>query len=359
MAGRMWILLLGLLCGLLPAARVEAQDEIPLRYIELIGPAADANAELSGLAWSGDTLLLLAENPNRYAADGSAGMFFALDKAAILAYLEADDPAPLEPRPVPLIGPGITSLAGFDGFEAAVFMGDRAFLVIEARLDDGTTFGYLVGGTADPGLSAITLDLAHIVELPSQTDWRNMGYEGVFVAGETIGVIYEANGAGVNPNPRALWFDADLNPLGETDFPPVPFRVTDVAADSDGIYWAMNERFPGFGPDEDDLAALQATEGPTHRLFPQTERLLAFTIQAETRLITLADRTPVYLKLAGPLPRNWEGLARLDDRGFLLVTDEFPLVAVGVCGGLASPPDPLSTAWRGEDDHKHFERNSG
>ena len=99
-----------------------------MRYIELSGPLADPDAELSGLAWYGDTLLLLAENPNRYAADGYAGMFFALDKADILAYLDATDPAPLEPRPVPMIGPDIRASApGFDGFEAAVFMGERAF----------------------------------------------------------------------------------------------------------------------------------------------------------------------------------------------------------------------------------------
>ena len=71
----------------------------------------------------------------------------------------------------------------------------------------------------------------------------------------------------------------------------------------------MNERFTGYGPDQDDFAALEDHEGPTYRLFPQVERLLAFEIQADTRTITLADRAPIYLKLAGPLPRNWEGLA--------------------------------------------------
>ncbi len=328
------VVLLWMLSTARAAPRAAAQDEIPVRYIALSGPLADPDAELSGLAWYGDMLLLLTENPNRYAADGYAGMFFALEKADILAYLDATDPAPLEPRPVPVIGPDIRASApGFDGFEAAVFMGERAFLVIEARLDDGTTYGYLVGGTVEPGLSAINLDFDPMVELPDQSGWRNMGYEGVLVAGEAVVVIYEANGAGVNPNPRALFFDADLNPQGEAAFPPVPFRVTDVAADPAGVYWAMNERFPGFGPDEEDLAALQENEGPTHRIFPQVERLLAIEIQADTRTIMLADRAPLYLRLAGPLPRNWEGLTRLDDRGFLLVTDEFPDTLLGFVEG--------------------------
>ena len=73
-----------------------------------------------------------------------------------------------------------------------------------------------------------------------------MGYEGVLVAGEAVVVIYEANGAGVNPNPRALFFDADLNPQGEAAFPPVPFRVTDVAADPAGVLLGDERAVPRF-----------------------------------------------------------------------------------------------------------------
>jgi hypothetical protein len=44
--------------------------------------------------------------------------------------------------------------------------------------------------------------------------------------------------------------------------------------------------------------------------------------------IALADRPPLQLALSddllGMIGRNWEGLARLDPRGFLLVTDTFP-----------------------------------
>ena len=46
---------------------VLAQDEpveVEVQFIELDGPAAEQDAEISGLAWLGDYLLLLAENPN-------------------------------------------------------------------------------------------------------------------------------------------------------------------------------------------------------------------------------------------------------------------------------------------------------
>ena len=56
---------------------------------------------------------------------------------------------------------------------------------------------------------------------------------------------------------------------------------------------------------------------------PGVERLLAFQFTEDG--IVLAPLAPIQLQL---LPddeaRNWEGIARLDERGFLLVTDKFP-----------------------------------
>ena len=87
-----------------------AQDdvaEVPVTLIELAGPVAEPDAEVSGLTWYGDMLILLAENPNIYATEDNAGMFYALDKADILAYLDADAPEPLEPLAIPIVAPDI------------------------------------------------------------------------------------------------------------------------------------------------------------------------------------------------------------------------------------------------------------
>ena len=40
--------------------------------------------------------------------------------------------------------------------------------------------------------------------------------------------------------------------------------------------------------------------------------------------IQRTDKSPIQLEL-GLLPRNWEGIVRLDNRGFLLVTDQYPV----------------------------------
>lgn len=38
----------------------------------------------------------------------------------------------------------------------------------------------------------------------------------------------------------------------------------------------------------------------------------------------VTNTPPIQLQLIDGVSRNWEGLVRLDERGFLLITDEFP-----------------------------------
>jgi hypothetical protein len=67
--------------------------------------------------------------------------------------------------------------------------------------------------------------------------------------------------------------------------------------------------------------------GPTHAQKPQVERLIE--LQVKDAGIVLTDRPPIQLQLSSDVPRNWEGLVRLDDRGFLLATDKFPGTLLG------------------------------
>lgn len=327
------------IAALVCAPGVTAQQlrpETPVTVIALDGPAAQPNAEISGLAWFGDTLLLLLENPNEYAAGDVAGMFFALEKAEILAYLDAHAPAPLEPRPVPIYAPDIPrTLRGFDGFEAVVFIGDTAYLTAELYATPLSTFAVLVRGTVAPDLSAITLDLEHTVTLDAQASFPNQSYEALIATEDWLYAIYEANGAAVNAQPVAYAVDHAWTTVAQVSFPSIEYRVTDATAiDSDGVFWAVNYFFPGdthLTAERDPLAERYGS-GPTHAQFAQVERLVAFRIGADAGdpgAITWAEVPPLLLELPDDTARNWEGIARLDDRGFLLVTDRYPQTILG------------------------------
>lgn len=314
----------------------EPHPETPITVIALDGPAAQPNAEISGLAWYGDSLLLLLENPNEYASGDVAGMFFALDKADILTYLDADAPAPLEPRPVPIYAPDIRrTLRGFDGFEAAVFVGDTVYLTAEMFATPLSTFAVLVRGTVAPDLSAITLDLEHTITLDAQASFPNQSYEALIATQDWLVAIYEANGAAFNPQPVAYAVDHALTTVTQVPFPSIEYRVTDATAiDADGVFWAVNYFFPGdthLTAEHDPLAERYGA-GATHAQFAQVERLVAFRIGAQAGdpgAIARVDVPPLLLELPDDAARNWEGIARLDDRGFLLVTDRYPQTILG------------------------------
>ena len=103
---RNWYLLLLLSLTLLactrtstPTTEVTGSAETPVIVIPLRGPASRSNAEISGLAWHGEDLILLPQYPARC---GNA--LYTLSQQELLDFLDGTQTAPLEPRPIPLHG---------------------------------------------------------------------------------------------------------------------------------------------------------------------------------------------------------------------------------------------------------------
>jgi hypothetical protein len=294
--------------------------------IPLIGPVTSSQAEISGMSWYGDYLILLPQFPDRVETEGD-GVVFALHKEDIIAYL--DEPAEdvvIQPLEIPFLAPGLEEeVPGFDGFEAIALTQGRVFLLIEAR-DLQETQGYLVAGEVASDLSEIRIDASRLVEIPSQSGIGNMSDETLIVTGELLVTIHEANGLGVNPQPVAHLFDQELEPLGTLGFPNVEYRITDATrVSTSGRFWAINYFYPGdtaLAPASDPLAE-RFGEGSTHARFDVVERLVEF--KSVPSGFELTDASPIQLELLGDdQARNWEGVALLDTRGFLLVTDEHP-----------------------------------
>ena len=143
--------------------------------------------------------------------------------------------------------------------------------------------------------------------------------------------FYEANGVEVNESPVAHLFNTDLSEAGTTTFPNIPYRVTDVTRlDENGRFWAINYNFPGSEDVQTDNDPLAQTygEGTTHAQSDVVERLVEF--QYDANGITMIAQAPIQLQLLDEDNiRNWEGIVRLNDQGFLLVTDKFPATILG------------------------------
>lgn len=294
----------------------------PILEVPLDGPAQSSRAEFSGMAWYGDFLVLLSQYPDRFGSGD--GAFFVLDRAEIEAFVDGTLPGPLTPRLLPIDAPGLrTQFPGYQGLESIVFDGEKVYLTVETK-PTSAMMGWILTGRVEPDLSALHIDMASAREIPPQADINNLSDEAIVLWGRgeeaTLLTIYEANGRLINSQPVAHRFAADLTPLAPLPLASVEYRITDAtSADADGRFWAINYFYPG------DVK-LKADSDPLLRLIvknlPQVERLVEFQISDDR--VRFANTPPIYLQLLESDARNWEGIVRLGDRGFLLVTDTHP-----------------------------------
>jgi hypothetical protein len=325
-----------------PALRGTAPEQA-VTLLPLSGPLQSDDAELSGLAWYGEHLVMLPQYPG-WENDG-APCLYTVSKADILARLEHTGAGPLAPRCIRFDSGGLEKrVPGFEGYEAIQFAGDQAYLTVETRRSTGR--GLLVTGRIAPDLSVLKLEASPQASLPLPAKVSNAGFEALVVGEDRVLALYEANGANVNPAPAAESFTRSLAPSGRLTLPSIEHRITDATSmDAEGRFWVMNYSFPGtsraYEPAPDPLVARYGT-GPTHAQRPQVERLIELQVQPAG--IVLTERPPLQLQLSGEAARNWEGLVRLDERGFLLVTDKFPGTLLGFVPGpgaaAGTPPVP-------------------
>jgi hypothetical protein len=311
--------------------------EAEVQLIRLTGPAANPKTELSGMAWYGDTLVLLPQY-RQGLPGGDAVALYGIQRDDLLASLADPKRAPLTPRPIPLHAPGLSEkLPGWEGFEAIAFAGNQVFLTVETKQTKAMK-SYLIAGTVrtvGSELLEVELDTSNTPAVLSQSGVNNMGEEALVVAEKQNQVltIHEANGKALNSAPKAHAFGLDLQERDPLSFPHVEYRITDASPpDAEGYFWAINYFYPG--KEEAPLSvspeplATHYGKGPTHndKANKHVERLLRF--QLTTKGIILVKEPPLQLQLKDK-PRNWEAIAVLEGKGLLLATDEHPETLLG------------------------------
>jgi hypothetical protein len=315
-----------------------AQEALPERaeveVLPLEGPLAHANAEISGLAWHGDQLLILPQFPRRF-GDKRYGRLFALPRQVIRDALEGSSQQPLTPRPIRFADRGLRqTIENFEGYEALAVQGDRIFLTVESS-PQSVMQGDVVAGQLSREASFLKLNVDSMTELPSQTTIDNMAYETLVTMDRHLLAIYEANGVNVNPNPAAYRIDSSLDTMKALPFPTLEYRVTDATAlDEQGRFWVINFFYPGdrfsLNPAFDAASPPGLSSSFPLELPSETpvERLVELRY---TRSGIVRTNTPLLpLEALKALPaRNWEGLVRLSGSGFLIMTDTYPRTIAG------------------------------
>lgn len=296
-----------------------AREVIPTEIL-LNGEAAVRELEMSGLAWYEDYLILMPQYVNQKAPG-----FFALHKSKINEWLDGERSSSLTPEKIDLIVPNFDEfIGGFQGFEAICFIRDNAYLVMESK-HDGIMHSYLISGKMDFKKKKLTINTDKFETIKLPVNIKNMGFESILKYKNQLMILFEATGANIYPNPKAEIYSNTLNHNSSISIPNIEYRVTDATeVDDKGQFWALNYFWPGekkrLLPAKD--AILNGfEEGATHQKYDHVERLVEYKIKSKE--IVRTETAPIQLKLEEK-SRNWEGLVRLDKKGFLMIVDEHP-----------------------------------
>ncbi|MBH10394.1 MAG: hypothetical protein CMG74_08620 [Candidatus Marinimicrobia bacterium] len=292
--------------------------EVEFKEIRLSGLITDKKQEISGLEWYKDNLVLLPEN--------LGGFYFMIPKETIKRYLRNYEPEPIEPRQVSFKTADYSKLIpGFQGFEAIAFKNEFVAITMEAK-HNKKMHGYYAWGTINPKSFEITIPEKNLIELPVPVQLKNFTFESLLIHNDKAIVYYEANGRNLRKNSWQYTISIDKQEIGKIEHPFIEYRINDVTRmDRFKKFWAINYLWSGdrklLDP-ADDVIFEDYTEGITHSKIDGVERLVEFQIVDDK--IQASNRAPIQLVLKEKESRNWEGIVRLDKRGFLIATDKYP-----------------------------------
>ncbi len=288
------------------------------RVIPLEGLITNPKQEISGLDWFENNLVLLPEN--------LGGFLFMISKNEIYASLNSDNPKPIKPKQTPFLTPDYSKLIpGFEGFESIAFNGNRFVVTLEAK-EGKKMHGYITWGTIDPNTLEANISEQIPLELPMPVQVNNMTYESALFDGDNVILFYEANGKNIRNSVWQYVVSMKDYSVSTIDYPHIEYRITDVTRlDEQNNFWAINYLWKGdkkrLKPALDPIVVMFG-EGETHQNSEAVERLIEFELRDGE--IQLTTHEPIQIELDENESRNWEGIVRLDKKGFLIATDKFP-----------------------------------
>lgn len=299
--------------------------EVIPREIKLTGIGSERFVEASGLTWFNDWLVILPQYPHKISTKGN-GALLAVHKNVLLNYVSGTDTGSVSCRLVPFTATGLDSLlqSNGSGLEAVAFYNNEVFFIAEDR-DSNSTNSVLLKGKVFGDLDSIVVDPNYMTEIESASDIENFGDEAMVINKNVIYTIHEVNGNGIVTSPHSSNFNTELQKIGQIPFPGIEYRITDATClDEHGTFYVLNYFYSGdthIKPKTDPIADRWGI-GKTNQMYSGIERILECKL-TQTGM-TLTESPPIYIYLPNNTGRNWEGIAKFDDLGFLIVTDYYP-----------------------------------
>ena len=294
----------------------------PIREILLAGEITNPDNEISGMDWYKEQLYLLPENATDH--------LFIISKKQIKEYLLSNNPKAITPKKIKLISPNYQSLIkGFDGFEAIAFTDDNVILSIEVKTKENNMTGYIAWGTCNFSTNELYFEKQSLKEVTTPIQIKNMAFESIVVHKNNAILLYEANGINLQKNVEHSKISLDDYSLSKIDGFNIEYRITDATAlDSDNKFWCINYFWPG---EKDKLKPgkdIYLEKVSSNHSLESIERIIELEIKDE--MISMSDSEPIQLFSKSDSSRNWEGIVRYEKDSFLIVTDKYPRMILGL-----------------------------
>lgn len=331
------ITLYGLFCSAAAIAKPEYQlaAEIDVIDIALAGNVTSREAELSALAWCDQELWMVPQYLNFTDRNNSkVGHLYRLTRKQIIRYLSAlrsgDSPVPLQPDEIKVTGlHRLEGLRGYQGVEAFACEGSEGFFAVEINRwgrREATVLAKVINEAGHWRIESVSQRLLSSTNIP------NKGNEALVIAPQGLLSLHEVNAESLQiaGKPSAVLVDKNLQKTNSVGMDAIPYRVTDATElDQNNRFWVVNYLWSGDTPlhQASDRFWQKHGRGKSHANVNNVERLIELEWTGSD--VKLTGRAPVDLRLPGQAGRNWEGVVRLDNQGFLLVTDKHPSTMLG------------------------------
>ena len=293
-----------------------------VREILLAGEITNPDNEISGMDWYKEQLYLLPEN--------AIDHLFIIPKKQIQEYLLSKNPEAIIPKKIKLISPDYQSLIkGFDGFEAIAFTDDNVILSIEVKTRNNNMTGYIAWGTCNPSTKELYFEKKSLKEVTTPIQIKNMAFESIIIHENDAILLYEANGENLQKNVKHSKISLDDYSLSKIDGFNVEYRITDATTlDSNNKFWCINYFWPG---EKDKLKPgkdIYLEDHSNNNNLKSIERIIELEIK--NGVISMTKTKPIQLFSENNASRNWEGIVRYGKNSFLVVTDKYPKMILGL-----------------------------
>jgi hypothetical protein len=293
-----------------------------VREILLAGEITNPDNEISGMDWYKEQLYLLPEN--------AIDHLFIIPKKQIQEYLLSKNPEAIIPKKIKLISPDYQSLInGFDGFEAIAFTDDNVILSIEVKTRNNNMTGYIAWGTCNPSTKELYFEKKNLKEVTTPIQIKNMAFESIIIHENDAILLYEANGENLQKNVKHSKISLDDYSLSKIDGFNVEYRITDATTlDSNNKFWCINYFWPG---EKDKLKPgkdIYLEDHSNNNNLKSIERIIELEIK--NGVISMTKTKPIQLFSENNASRNWEGIVRYGKNSFLVVTDKYPKMILGL-----------------------------